>query len=182
MFQRLGGKCRSLSIHWSSRASLIHKNNKPEEIGMRHFLILSLLACSLPVNAVSTTVEFHYNPDEGKVPKCNGQTKEQKSPFECTFNNQGVLVVSLDSWGWEGTAILALKGEATVPTITGFCTKSVIGNFPSYNLAPACDGEDAAPPPATGDVLVDEWYTDLPWHQKLSTLDSNLIDVPFVLP
>jgi hypothetical protein len=38
------------------------------------------------------------------------------------------------------------------------------------------------PPPATGEILVDEWYTDLPWHQKLSTLDSNLIDVPFVLP
>lgn len=35
---------------------------------------------------------------------------------------------------------------------------------------------------ATGARLVDEWFSDLPWHQKLSTLHSNLIDIPFVLP
>jgi hypothetical protein len=45
-----------------------------------------------------------------------------------------------------------------------------------------CLSNNETPPPATGEILVDEWYTDLPWHQKLSTLDSNLIDVPFVLP
>lgn len=35
---------------------------------------------------------------------------------------------------------------------------------------------------ATGEVLVEDWYTDVPWHQKLSTKDSNLIDTPFLLP
>lgn len=41
----------------------------------------------------------------------------------------------------------------------------------------------APPPAATGKpLLVEEWYSDLPWHQKLSTKDSNLIDTPFVLP
>jgi len=38
------------------------------------------------------------------------------------------------------------------------------------------------PPDAHGEKLVDEWFTDLPWHQKLSTKDSNLIDMPFVMP
>ncbi|MFO1417863.1 MAG: di-heme oxidoredictase family protein [Methylotetracoccus sp.] len=48
----------------------------------------------------------------------------------------------------------------------------------STNASPGA----AAPQKATGQLLVDEWYSDLPWHQKLSTKDSNLIDTPFVMP
>ena len=35
---------------------------------------------------------------------------------------------------------------------------------------------------ATGTKLLEETYTDVPWHQKLSTKDSNLIDIPIVMP
>ena len=35
---------------------------------------------------------------------------------------------------------------------------------------------------ASGKKLFTESYTDIPWHQKLSTKDSNLIDIPIVMP
>ena len=44
-----------------------------------------------------------------------------------------------------------------------------------YNPSPL---GGSAPPT----VLVEEFYTDIPWHQKLSTKDSNLIDIPMVMP
>ena len=52
----------------------------------------------------------------------------------------------------------------------------------------------AQTPPATGrapfwpdltsptDFKVDEWYSDLPWHQKLGTFAGNEIDEALVLP
>lgn len=39
------------------------------------------------------------------------------------------------------------------------------------------------PAAAKGDIIIDgEWFADIPWHQKLSSNDSNLIDIPFILP
>ena len=31
-------------------------------------------------------------------------------------------------------------------------------------------------------AIIDEWYSDLPWHQKLGTYAGNQIDEPIVLP
>jgi len=48
----------------------------------------------------------------------------------------------------------------------------------------AANTEPPEPPfAATGNFLFDdaEWFADIPWHQKLSTADGNLIDIPFVL-
>lgn len=37
-------------------------------------------------------------------------------------------------------------------------------------------------PKTKGDPVVDEWYVDVPWHQKLGTFAGNEIDQPLVLP
>ena len=37
-------------------------------------------------------------------------------------------------------------------------------------------------PATTGVPVVTEWYSDLPWHQKLGTADGNEIDTAIVLP
>jgi CxxC motif-containing protein (DUF1111 family) len=37
-------------------------------------------------------------------------------------------------------------------------------------------------PPTTGEVVVGEWYSDIPWHQKLGTYAGNQIDAPLILP
>ncbi|HKT79737.1 MAG TPA: di-heme oxidoredictase family protein [Vicinamibacterales bacterium] len=37
-------------------------------------------------------------------------------------------------------------------------------------------------PPTTGEVVVGEWYSDIPWHQKLGTFAGNQIDAPIILP
>jgi CxxC motif-containing protein (DUF1111 family) len=37
-------------------------------------------------------------------------------------------------------------------------------------------------PALTGEPLVQEWYADIPWHQKLGTYAGNEINVPIVLP
>ncbi|MGB5832939.1 MAG: di-heme oxidoredictase family protein [Thiohalocapsa sp.] len=59
-----------------------------------------------------------------------------------------------------------------------FLTSSLLACFLAVDAVAVADG----PPPATGERLLEEWYSDLPWNQKLSTKDSNLINVPFVLP
>jgi len=156
-----------------------------EETGMKRSWILFLLACSLPVDADPTTATFNYVPNEGGAPICGDQTQDAISPFTCPFNSEGVLVVGLTSWGPGGTAIFTLKDGGQEATITGLCAEKVIPNDTpqlTYNLIADCNNPNAGPPRATGEQIFQEWYTDLPWHQKLSTLDSNLIDIPFVLP
>ncbi|MFO1396206.1 MAG: di-heme oxidoredictase family protein [Burkholderiales bacterium] len=51
-------------------------------------------------------------------------------------------------------------------------------------VASAQDKGDRAPwwPSVTSDVIVDEWYSDLPWHQKLGTYAGNQIDEPLIMP
>ena len=43
-------------------------------------------------------------------------------------------------------------------------------------------GGPSFPQRANGDVVLTDTYADIPWHQKLSTKDSNLIDIPIVMP
>lgn len=37
-------------------------------------------------------------------------------------------------------------------------------------------------PATTGEPVIQEWYADIPWHQKLGTYAGNEIDVPIILP
>jgi CxxC motif-containing protein (DUF1111 family) len=169
------------------------ERTKPwQRIAMRRSLILCLLVCSAPVGA-NEMARFFYPLNDGGPLTCNGQPaigtgpNMDQVPFMCTFSNSGELVIGLENWGWEGTATLALTDTEPEPTVTGFCAGSVRRDENNlteyqYQLTPVCLPKDEPPRAATGELLVDEWYTDLPWHQKLSTLDSNLIDVPFVLP
>jgi hypothetical protein len=129
-------------------------------------------------------VQFFYDaaPASGGQLFCNGIAQEGSGPTSCPLGPGGL---SISRERWEGNvALLAENGE-----ITGACGGSIVidNNFAnSYQLSPQCIKLAAKDPEprqdATGELLVDEWFTDLPWHQKLSTLDSNVIDVPFVLP
>ena len=123
------------------------------------------------------TVIFEFNPEGGsnKI-KCNSSDPIAASPTKCRFGPKGNLTVQLTSWSGR-TAILKKTSVIGKTTLSGVCRKSaVLKSELNYNLTLNCI------PTATGEQLVDEWLTDLPWHQKLSTKDSNLIDVPFVLP
>src|SRR5262245_16693138 len=37
-------------------------------------------------------------------------------------------------------------------------------------------------PQTTGEQVVAEWYSDIPWHQKLGTYAGNQIDAQLILP
>ena len=56
--------------------------------------------------------------------------------------------------------------------------RSALGSAPP----PQGAGGSASPQGASGKKLLEETYADIPWHQKLSTKDSNLIDIPIVMP
>ena len=129
-------------------------------------------------------VQFFYDAraEHGGTLLCNGVAQATSVPTSCALGPAGLQI---GRTGWNGsTALLAANGE-----ITGACGGSVIPDSnleDAYQLTPVCTKPLPKPPAprqdASGEVLVDEWFTDLPWHQKLSTLDSNVIDVPFVLP
>lgn len=153
-------------------------------------LLLSIMLLHLiAANAADIeggVVEFFYGEnDGGGALTCNGKQMDVKTPTICGHDNLGKLLIS--RMGWSGnTALLSENG-----TISGNCAKSLIANpiKGQYNLTPNClpgaengGGGDTTRIDATGQILVDEWYSDLPWHQKLSTKDSNLIDTPFVMP
>lgn len=150
----------------------------------RHLILaaFAVLAGSADANLDSSgrSVNFFYDPTEGGDLICNGDAKPKPSggPTNCEFDDQGMLQVSRTSWSGK-TAVLNEAGA-----ITGPCRDSLIpGAIDNYNLTPNCVPNDGGERrDATGERLVDEWFTDLPWHQKLSTLHSNLIDIPFVLP
>lgn len=102
-----------------------------------------------------------------------------KSYIQCQYDESGKLLLSRNSWNNRNA--LLIKGK----TITGQCAGSFLPSThtpPEYNIVYNCKSLYSKPIAATGDKLVTEWYADLPWHQKLSTKDSNLIDTPFVLP
>jgi len=126
-------------------------------------------------------VQFYF-PDDKNNPytlTCNGETFKTP-PGNCPPDNLGNIVLSLSSWGGATTLFTRMAGSGD--TFSGFCNKSPIPdkNQPgAYQLGTPCSPGRVV---ATGDKLVDEWFSDLPWHQKLSTVDSNLIDIPFILP
>jgi hypothetical protein len=148
---------------------------------MRFLFLACLLACSFVARAVEPATFFF---PAVNVLSCNGQTVTGPQPAKCEYGPDGRLKVSLDAWGREGLAVLVPGGAG--PSIAGgFCAGSLKpdSNFPgAYQVNPECLRMDAPPVPASGEVLVDEWFSDLPWNQKLSTWLSNLINTPFVLP
>ncbi len=139
---------------------------------------------SSPPPPPTQLVQFFYDArsEHGGKLLCNGIVQTTVVPTSCSMATGG-LNISREGWGGKG-ALIAANGD-----ITGACGGSVVVE-PSaknaYQLTPTCSKAIPKDPDprqdATGELLVDEWFTDLPWHQKLSTLDSNVIDVPFVLP
>ncbi|GEM_PF-1253080 len=102
-----------------------------------------------------------------------------KQSIQCQYDKSGELFLGRERWN--GRSALLVKGKS----ITGQCAGSFLPSTHTplqYNVDEDCTSLYVKPIPATGDELFSEWYTDLPWHQKLSTKDSNLIDTPFVLP
>ena len=59
---------------------------------------------------------------------------------------------------------------------------AVILVFLSINKPIFAAAEPVKPPKAHGDNLVHEFYTDVPWQQKLGTSDGNSFTVPFAIP
>lgn len=51
-------------------------------------------------------------------------------------------------------------------------------------IASAQNQDERAPfwPATTGKPVVKEWYSDVPWHQKLGTYAGNQIDEPLIMP
>lgn len=135
-------------------------------------------------SAAPRFVRFFYDarPEHGGKLLCDGIAQSTSIPSSCALR-AGSLSISRERWE-KKEAVLATNGD-----ITGACAGSVTPDpnlEDAYQLTPSCTKPVPKDPDpredATGEVLVDEWFTDLPWHQKLSTLDSNVIDVPFVLP
>jgi hypothetical protein len=64
-------------------------------------------------------------------------------------------------------------------TIAGLIGASTLGAF-----IPVAAAQNRAPfwPAITGAPVVTEWYSDLPWTQKLGTFRGNEIDQAIVLP
>lgn len=135
-------------------------------------------------SAAPHMVAFFYDPkpEHGGKLLCDGTVQATTVPTSCVLVGGG-LNIGREGWA-DKTAQMSASGD-----ISGDCGGSVVPD-PSlddaYQLTPICSGivpDDPEPRrDATGELLVDEWFADLPWHQKLSTLDSNVIDVPFVLP
>lgn len=130
------------------------------------------------------SVQIFFTPQKSLT--CGTQQPSTGGSATCSSDTNEISV-SLDSWGGKGST-LTLNSANTPPiAITGDCVKSWIRNDSSDTKFNITDDCQAGPPPplpitANGTKLFDEWYADLPWHQKLSTKDSNLIDIPFVLP
>ncbi len=67
-------------------------------------------------------------------------------------------------------------------TITGLIAILTVGTF--VLVAAAQEPSKRAPfwPGTSGPPAVMEWYSDIPWHQKLGTYAGNEIDEALVLP
>jgi hypothetical protein len=65
-------------------------------------------------------------------------------------------------------------------TIAGLIAALTLGTF----VLVASAQETRAPfwPATKGAPVVTEWYSDIPWHQKLGTFAGNEIDEALVLP
>jgi len=138
------------------------------------FMILSRAALGVDV-----TARFFPTPPGYII--CNGQ-KQPGNPASCSFVDNKIEV-GTDTWGGHASTFTLTSTNPPTVEISGDCKDSWGRNNLDFNPSPVCQPKPIDPPPtAKGALLFDEWFTDLPWHQKLSTKDSNLIDVPFVLP
>src|SRR5262249_16446605 len=140
-----------------------------------------------PASLVPTVIRFFYDDDADNSLTCNGTELANQHPTICQFDSSRQLTITRKKWG--GDAVLS-RGASKI-SITGPCNGSLLPSPTTpgdYNLTPDCAAPASTPTPAptrqpaTGKNLVDEWFTDLPWNQKLSTVDSNLINAPFVMP
>jgi len=69
-----------------------------------------------------------------------------------------------------------MKRQAIVSMIAGAIGAGVV------LVAAAADDAGSPWPRVTGAAVVQEWYTDIPWRQKLGTQNGNKIDIAIVLP
>src|SRR5262245_56512663 len=73
-------------------------------------------------------------------------------------------------------------------TITGLIAALIVGTVVLLAAAPPstrCQANGDRPdfwPGTNGPPVVQEWYSDVPWHQKLGTVAGNEIDEALVLP
>jgi hypothetical protein len=127
-------------------------------------------------------ITLNFSTDNNNL-SCNG-VAYTTSPASCSFSNANKIEVKLKSWGKYATTLTLTGTNPATVSIVGDCVKSWIKNSATnYNLNSDCLPKPIEPPPrAHGELILNEWFADLPWHQKLSTKDSNLIDIPFVLP
>src|SRR5579863_15109 len=66
------------------------------------------------------------------------------------------------------------------PNITGLIAALTVGAL--VRVAAAQEGSAPFWPNVSGSPIVKEWYSDIPWHQKLGTYAGNEIDEALVLP
>lgn len=115
---------------------------------------------------------------------CNGEDKgDSAGPVTCSFDGSGNLSIRLSSW-FDHTGVLHRD-----LTKTGRCKDSINPdeNLPEdWRLELEClgdpDGRALWWPQLAGELVLKEWYTDIPWHQKLGTFAGNEIDEALVLP
>ena len=67
-------------------------------------------------------------------------------------------------------------------TIAGLLAASIAGTVVLVAAAAGTGDRPTFWPDVTGDPVVKEWYSDIPWNQKLGTFRGNQIDQALVLP
>jgi hypothetical protein len=67
-------------------------------------------------------------------------------------------------------------------TITRLIAALTAGTFVLVAAAQKTGNRAPFWPATNGAPVVKEWYSDIPWNQKLGTYAGNRIDVPLVLP
>ena len=161
--------------------------------------IISLVICSSlfdkKTSAAETSVVFHFDANAANV-SCNDQILKI-SGSSCAYKD-GKIIISSDKWPENHTADISAETTA----VSGGCAASIIGGahgqgkcggtINSCNIAQSScepieptnpsDPNQSRWPETTGDPIIHEWYSDIPWHQKLGTYAGNTIDQPFVLP
>jgi len=68
------------------------------------------------------------------------------------------------------------------PTVKGLLAATAVGAVVVVAAAQEIDNRASFWPKTVGEPVVKEWYSDIPWHQKLGTYAGNQIDVPLVFP
>jgi len=67
-------------------------------------------------------------------------------------------------------------------TIAGLFAASAVGTVALFAAAQEAGLRAPFWPATEGTAVVNEWYSDIPWHQKLGTYAGNEIDEALVLP